>query len=171
MKKLLILLLLLCVSTPAMAESSAERLARLDFIVQADERIQDEEFYYYGAPFWVAGCLPASATNGMIAVLGTPEIDSHRLLKQFLSGLRHEEQGPEVELSYLYYTTKSPRSAAYEMQALVAPVTRFYAYDSVKPSATAPSSWAQTAATITRCPLCGCRSVSAGSGSPKRPRS
>lgn len=37
-----------------------------------------------------------------------------------------------MELSYLYYTTKSPRSAAYEMQALVAPVTRFYAYDSVK---------------------------------------
>lgn len=132
MKKLLLLLLLLCVSAPALAESPAERLAQLDFIVQADERIQDEEFYYYNAPFWVAGCLPASATNGMLAVLGTPDMDTHRLLKQFLSGLCHEEHSPAADLLYLYYTTKSPRSAAYEMQALVAPVTRFYSYDSVK---------------------------------------
>lgn len=132
MKKLLTLLLLLCIVTPALAETPAERLAQLDFIIQADERIQDEEFYYYDAPFWVAGCLPSSATNGMLAVLGTPDMDSIRLLKQFLNGLRHEEHGPAVELSYLYYITKSPRSAAYEMQALVAPVTRFYSYDSVK---------------------------------------
>lgn len=129
MKRLLILLLLLCFTIPSLAESPAERLSQLDIIAQTDNRIQDEEFFYYDMPFCVGGCLPASATNAMLALLGSPEIDTPRLLRQFLNALRHEKFGPAVDLSYLYYTAKSPRSGATAIRQLTEPVTRFYSYD------------------------------------------
>lgn len=131
MKRWLILLLLLCVSVTALAETPAERLAQLDIIAQNDDRIQDEEYYYYDMPFTVGGCLPASATNAMLALLGTPDTDTVPLVRQFLNAMRKEEYGPAVDLAYLYYTVKSPRSSALAIQALREPVTRFYSYDTV----------------------------------------
>lgn len=113
----------------ALAETPAERLAQLDIIAQNDERIQEYEYYYYYQPFKAAGCLPASAVNALLSVLGTPQSDAPRLVLELLTALRNQSVSPAVELGYLYYALTSPRKSATELPQLVSSVTSFHYSD------------------------------------------
>lgn len=130
-KRILAFFLLTCLlGSAVLAENSAERLASLDIISQRDERLQDWDYAYHDQYFRSAGCLPSSAVNGVVALLGTPETDVPALLLELMKSLIHTDESNSVELGYLYSTAKNPRKSAVVLQELVAPVTYFHNSDS-----------------------------------------
>lgn len=126
---LCILLSALFLFSSALAASDTERLAQLDMIAQADQRYQTYQYAYQKQAFRESGCLPSSAVNALLALLGTPETNVPDLLLQMLSALRAGDINADVDLAYLHYAMNRPRSSAHELKQLIAPTTSIDFYD------------------------------------------
>ncbi len=118
----LLLTLLPCIS---LSETSAERLAKLDIISQREERFMEERFYYQDMYFRIAGCKPASLTNGLVALLGNARTNTPELLLELLDGLNaapwDKQSGIAMYLLQPYLS--APDASAVELRKLLQPVT------------------------------------------------
>lgn len=121
----LLLLIALLLPLPALGESAAERLAQLDIISQYDKRLEDERYYYKNMLFRIAGCLPASITNAVVALLGDADTPTPEVMVELRNGLVYDRSNKEasVDLHRLPDYLRTPRDTATELRKLLKPVT------------------------------------------------
>ncbi|MGN1367652.1 MAG: hypothetical protein ACI4WX_02200 [Aristaeellaceae bacterium] len=132
----LLLLALLLLPVCALCETGAERLAQLDIISQRDPRLQEEKYFYQDMVFRIAGCKPASVTNALVALLGTPETDVPRLLLELRRGLTYDanDKKAAIELWRLPDQLRRPRESAVQLRQMLAPVTSIVLLDAAQKS-------------------------------------
>lgn len=120
-----LLLILLFLPCPGFCETGAERLAQLDIISQYDNRLQDERYYYKNMFFRIAGCKPASVTNALVALLGTPETATPEVTVEIRNGLVYDRSNKEasIDLHRLPDYLRNPRDTATELRTMLQSVT------------------------------------------------
>lgn len=118
---LLVLVILTLFPLAGLCETGAERLTTLDILSQRDKRLKEEKYYYQGMSFSIAGCRPASITNSLLALLGTPETNAPDLLLEVLYGLSDNPKAPslKVSVSNLDYRLNHPLPSATQMLSLL----------------------------------------------------
>lgn len=120
-----LLLILLLLPWPALADTGAERLSTLDIISQYDTRLQEERYYYKNMYFRIAGCKPASVTNAVAALLATPETNVPELMLELRNGMLYDRSNKEasVDLNRLPDYLRQPRDTAVELRTVLQKVT------------------------------------------------
>ena len=126
MRRMFVFLLIFTLQPLAcLCETGAERLQTLDILSQRDERLSGEKYFYQNMLFRIGGCLPASITNALTALVGTPETDGPALALEVMRGLSEDpsNRALKVDISMLDYRLHNPFKSAVQMQALLDRVT------------------------------------------------
>ena len=126
MRRMFIFLVILTLfPLAALCETGAQRLQTLDILSQRDERMTGEKYYYQNMLFRIGGCLPASISNALTALVGTPETDGPALALEVMRGLSENpsDRSLRADVSMLDYRLHNPFKSAVQMQAMLESIT------------------------------------------------